>query len=641
MPRRLPLAAAAALCAALCPAALAADSAPSWAEPYLSSPAIEKYKDKPAVVLLEEWRLTVRNGERTGVHRGVVRINNGEGLDAGEVAVWSAGFVRQTNLRVWTVDARGRVKREKAKSAVTVSFSEEMTFDDSQATVVNAAVAPGGFVVFEADYLSKADFPQDRFFPQHAWPTARAVVAVSIEPRGAYTARLKTTQGLAAQPSSETSDAAEWVFEDVPAPPKKAAPDALAQSYLFAAVDYAPAGAPPTFRDWASVARWGVELYRIPAVAPPSVAALAAEVRASGGDPVAEAERRARGIRYFGTELGWGGLKPRQPEETLRRAFGDCKDKALLMVALLREVGVEAYPALVNPPALHQVDPAMPGPGFGHAIVAVPWAGRPRTPEMTIIDVPGLGDVRLIDATLSATVQADTGNLVGGRALVVSEKTSGLAEITPRVDAVTERRAATRITLDSSGDASVREEIVLDGLLEPWGFDDFVQKDERLRKVVFRRLAEERGAVDELKVAPPKGEARRYAYDVAYRWKDALAGGGALRTLDLGPFFDLDMLPVAGEADSASRRLPSDLRIVDRVEVELKGRAPQALPAPYLREMPAARLELRAKAEGDVVVVERELLLRVAIRDATDGDLRTLREDLRRLNSARLVLATP
>ncbi|MEN6527642.1 MAG: hypothetical protein ABFD65_14255, partial [Candidatus Polarisedimenticolia bacterium] len=106
-------------------------------------------------------------------------------------------------------------------------------------------------------------------------------------------------------------------------------------------------------------------------------------------------------------------------------------------------------------------------------------------------------------------------------------------------------------------------------------------------------------------------------------------------------FFDLDMLPVAGEADSASRRLPSDLRILDRVEVELKGRAPQALPAPYLREMSAARLELRARAEGDVVVVERELLLRVAIRDATDADLRTLREDLRRLNSARLVLATP
>ena len=636
------LAALAALCcAAFCPPAAAGDDAPAWAEPYLHSPAIEKYKDKPAVVLLEEWRLTVRNGGRTGVHRGVVRINGGEGIEAGRVVVYSSGFVRETNVRVWTVDARGRTKQEKAKNAVTVSFSDELTFEDSQATVVNPVVGPGSLVIYEADYASKADLPQDRFFLQDGWPTARAVVAVSIEPRGAFTARLKTTQGLAAQPSSEASDAAEWVFEDVPAPPKPAAPDALAPPYLYAAVDYAPAGAAPTFRDWRGVAQWGAELFRLPAAAPPPVAALAAEVRAAGGDPIAEAARRARGIRYFGTELGWGGLKPRQPEETLRRAFGDCKDKALLMVALLREVGVEAYPALVNYPQHLHVDPAMPGPRFDHAIVAVPWAGRPRAPEMTIIDVPGIGDVRLIDATQPATMQADTDGLVGGRALVLSEKTTGLAEITPRNDAVTVRRAATRIELDAGGDASVREAIVLDGLLEPWGFDDFVQKDERLRKIVFRRLAEERGAVEELKVEPPKRETRRYAYDVAYRWKDALAGGGALRTLDLGPFFDLDMLPVAGEADAASRRLPSDLRIVDRVEVALKGRAPRTLPAPYVREMPAARLEMRAKAEGDVVVVERELLLRVAIREATDADLRVLREDLRRLNGARLVLANP
>lgn len=54
-------------------------------------------------------------------------------------------------------------------------------------------------------------------------------------------------------------------------------------------------------------------------------------------------------IRYMGIESGIGSIKPFPPEQVVKQRFGDCKDKSLLLVSLLKKVGIaEAYPALVN-----------------------------------------------------------------------------------------------------------------------------------------------------------------------------------------------------------------------------------------------------------------------------------------------------
>lgn len=54
-------------------------------------------------------------------------------------------------------------------------------------------------------------------------------------------------------------------------------------------------------------------------------------------------------IRYMGIESGIGSVKPFSPEQVVKQRFGDCKDKSLLLVWLLKNIGIEnAYPALVN-----------------------------------------------------------------------------------------------------------------------------------------------------------------------------------------------------------------------------------------------------------------------------------------------------
>ena len=53
-------------------------------------------------------------------------------------------------------------------------------------------------------------------------------------------------------------------------------------------------------------------------------------------------------IRYLGFENGLNSFKPSKPIEVLKRRFGDCKDKALLLSTLLQSYGIAANPILVN-----------------------------------------------------------------------------------------------------------------------------------------------------------------------------------------------------------------------------------------------------------------------------------------------------
>ncbi|HEY1100170.1 MAG TPA: DUF3857 domain-containing protein, partial [Myxococcota bacterium] len=79
-----------------------------------------------------------------------------------------------------------------------------------------------------------------------------------------------------------------------------------------------------------------------------------------------------REVRYVGIEIGEQSHRPRPPSLVLRRRFGDCKDKSLLLVELLRLLDIEAATAMVNTSAGTSLDELLPSRRlFNHVIVAV------------------------------------------------------------------------------------------------------------------------------------------------------------------------------------------------------------------------------------------------------------------------------
>ena len=79
----------------------------------------------------------------------------------------------------------------------------------------------------------------------------------------------------------------------------------------------------------------------------------------------------SKNIRYMGLtpEKDRPGFEPHDVKLTFDKNYGVCRDKAALLVEMLREAGLKAYPVLISVGVKR--DPEVPDPGFNHAIVGV------------------------------------------------------------------------------------------------------------------------------------------------------------------------------------------------------------------------------------------------------------------------------
>ncbi|HEY3757982.1 MAG TPA: DUF3857 and transglutaminase domain-containing protein [Opitutaceae bacterium] len=71
------------------------------------------------------------------------------------------------------------------------------------------------------------------------------------------------------------------------------------------------------------------------------------------------------------------GYRPHLTREILRNRYGDCKDKATLLVEMLRAIGEDPRLVLLAAGAPRAVDEHWPGASFNHVIVAIPAAEIP------------------------------------------------------------------------------------------------------------------------------------------------------------------------------------------------------------------------------------------------------------------------
>jgi tetratricopeptide (TPR) repeat protein len=133
-----------------------------------------------------------------------------------------------------------------------------------------------------------------------------------------------------------------------------------------------------SFPSWDAVGAWYRSLARDRAKPSPEIVAKARELTKEAST---EAEKvRAlyafvsTKIHYIGVAFGIGRYQPHAAAEVLANQYGDCKDKDVLLEALLGAIGVKAYPALVS--SRGKIDESVPSPGqFDHVITAVPHDG--------------------------------------------------------------------------------------------------------------------------------------------------------------------------------------------------------------------------------------------------------------------------
>jgi Flp pilus assembly protein TadD len=161
-----------------------------------------------------------------------------------------------------------------------------------------------------------------------------------------------------------------------------------------------------TFQKWDDIASWYAGLSTMPANA--DVAAKALELTKGLTDRAAKIDAIygyvAKEIRYLSLSFGLGRYAPHAPADVLKNKYGDCKDKAALLAAMLDAVGIESVPVLLHTERSLEDGLASPNE-IDHVITAVPdgddptrWTWMDTTLEVAPIGLlaPPIRDRRVL-----------------------------------------------------------------------------------------------------------------------------------------------------------------------------------------------------------------------------------------------------
>lgn len=190
-------------------------------------------------------------------------------------------------------------------------------------------------------------------------------------------------------------------------------------------------------------------------------------------------------VRYVAVEVGIGGYRPHTPQEVLERRWGDCKDKAFLLIDLLREAGIEAWPVLVLSQGEDRVDREFPSPyQFNHLIVAVAADGLGLTEADPVASGYLFVDPTQTLGALSwlhpSTQDQEALVIRGGRGELVR---------TPIRQQSEGRKLSVDVSLSPSGEATGEARLELLGAAG-WAYLDFLQtrRPEEIDRVVLESL---------------------------------------------------------------------------------------------------------------------------------------------------------
>lgn len=456
------------LAAALVATAAAAERLPDWVPP--ADPAYRPESvDVPAVVLFHEREILVdRSGSSETRERMALRCLT---TACGEFAIARVPYLRGTqsvsDFRLFLSDPGGAVRVMRKKDVVDAAVDPDDLYDESRIAILSARreVVPGSIFASEWTRKDSNAFPQVFVVLQDRLPVLKVRCTVVL-PGGwtveGMTFNHPTLEARVAGPRTSWEAVGIAYRPDEPlAPPASSIAPELALT-----IHPAPGQEVgiPAFRSWEETGRWTSALFE-PAAAPEkTVASRMRELAAKSGGPRERFEAAARfvqGLTYVSIQMDLGrggGYRPRPAAETLRRGYGDCKDKVTLLRSLLAAAGIATRPVLVFSRDAGSVRREFPSPlWFDHVIVAVAGV-EPRKGE-PVVDAPGTVPLLLFDPTDPFTPPGQLSEtLWGGLGLVASPEASALVTIPAG-----QTRVTRRVNGELASDGSFRARLVETG----------------------------------------------------------------------------------------------------------------------------------------------------------------------------------
>jgi len=383
---------------------------PDWLRDAARTSLPSYSEDTDAVVLLDERVVTVSaSGEVRSTYRKAVKILRPEGRTKGTLYVYFDRQTEITSLKGWSITADGQEYEVKKGDAITAGYSEELYSDTRYQVLQIPASLPGNVVGYEYQQLERPFVLQAQWLFQDEIPVRHA--RFTLELPLSWTRAESWRNREPVKPLQTGENRWTWDITDIEGIHSEPEMPTWRSVAGQLAVSFWPKSSDPASQNngsWAQLGRWYAQTANGRREASPAMREKAHEVVAGASGTMEALEKLAyyvqHKVRYVAIEIGIGGYQPHAAKDVFTSGYGDCKDKATLLSAMLHEVGIDSYYVLINA-SRDYLSPDFPSMlAFNHVILAI------RLPEATdvlpmlpVVRHEKLGRLLLFDPTDDST----------------------------------------------------------------------------------------------------------------------------------------------------------------------------------------------------------------------------------------------
>jgi hypothetical protein len=456
------------------PASAAAgnDDVPAWLKQAAAASAPSYEKDVAGVVVNDESTMTVgEDGRITTVTTYAVRLLTRAGFERATAAAQydtdNGGKV--LDMHAWLVRPDGSVKKYGKNEIIDRITDSDNLYDESRVKLIDATrdAEVGAVFGYQTTVEERPWFPQTEWWFQGDLPSLDSRLTVTLPAGWKASGTVFNAPKLDPTVSGNSYT---WEMRNLPRFEDEEASPSVRSLASYVAVKYGPPQASASaalrnFDTWADVSSWYTDLAEPQAAPDDPIAAKARELTAASKTELEKIQaigRYVQNLQYVSIQIGIGGFRPHAASQVFAKQYGDCKDKANLMRAMLRAVRVEAFPVLIYAGDRTRVREEWVSPGqFNHCIVAVKVSDE--TKAASIIKHPSLGRLLIFDATDPSTPVGDLPDDEQGSFALLAAGTGGSLirmPVTTPEENMWKSDVEVGLTADGSITASVKERLM-------------------------------------------------------------------------------------------------------------------------------------------------------------------------------------
>jgi tetratricopeptide (TPR) repeat protein len=346
-----------------------------------SAPILAKVKDlksdgESAIILLDEGRKVVYPDYASVSHyHQIIKVFDQAGVD------------RYDSYSAEPSSASENVTIERSRLIKADGTVQDNTDTASDGGVAFPSLAPGDTidVALRSEEYRRGGLAHE-FWGHWGFDTGEAKV---LQSRFVLITPVNMTyntvmHGTAPEPSVHDQGSwrlREWRMKDIPS--TKAEVLSPTRQDIGTWLDYS------SVESWSDIVRWYLDLSGPRCIPDTAVRAKALELTKDAKtdmEKVKATVRFVRGLQYQSTPFRLSAFVPTEGKQVLRERYGDCKDKAALLTALLAAVGIKSEMALLSTRE-SGVTPFLPSPRFTHAIALVQTPDGPLWVDGTADDM--------------------------------------------------------------------------------------------------------------------------------------------------------------------------------------------------------------------------------------------------------------